>query len=106
MLKRTLLTLLLIIQAVGGGAVSLAHARDLVTEPPHIEATHGAGCAILHDELRCALCHYASTGVITPDAFTFVAAATAVRIVPVHPARYVAAAIHLTTSARAPPTIS
>lgn len=104
-MKRTLLTLLLVIQAVGGGAVSLAHARDLVTEPPHIEATHGAGCVILHDELRCALCHYTSTGVITTDAFTFVAAATDVRIVPVQPALYVAAATHRTTPARAPPTV-
>ena len=106
MLKRITLTLLLVIQALGGGAISLAHARDLVTEPPHVEARHSAGCAILHDELRCALCHYASTGVVTPAAFTFSAAATDVRVAPVPQTLSVVAAVPLTTPARAPPVIS
>jgi hypothetical protein len=74
-------------------------------EAPHIEASHSAGCAILHDELRCALCHYASTSVVTQNAFTFVAAATYVRVAPVQAALYVAAAVHLITSARAPPAL-
>ena len=105
MLKRISLTLLLVIQALGGGAVSLAHARDLVTEPPHVEASHSARCAILHDELRCALCHYASARVVTQQAFRFTASAAAVRVVQAQPAVYVAVAIRLTTPARAPPTV-
>ena len=105
MLKRITLTLLLVIQALGGGAISLAHARDLVTQPPHIEAGHSAGCAILHDELRCALCHYASTGVVAQHAFTFAAAATDLRVASVQPLLSVAAAVRFTTPARAPPTV-
>lgn len=105
MLKRIVLTLLLVIQALGGGAISLAHARDQVTEPPHVEASHSAQCAILHDELRCALCHYASTGVVVQHAFTFVTAATDVRVAPVQPLVSVATAVRFTTPARAPPTV-
>jgi len=60
MFKRISLAILLAIQALGGGAVSLAHARDAVVAPPGYEASHSARCAILHDELRCALCQYAS----------------------------------------------
>src|SRR5467141_102266 len=55
MLKRIPLMLLLGIQALGGGAITLAHARDAVVAPPGFEARHDARCAILHDELRCAL---------------------------------------------------
>ena len=106
MLKRVSLTLLLVIQALGGGAISLAHARDPVAEPPHVEASHSARCAILHDELRCALCHYASARVVMQNAFTFTAPARDVRIASAQPAPYVAAAVPLTTSARAPPVLS
>jgi hypothetical protein len=106
MLKRVSLTVLLIIQALGGGAISLAHARDQVIEPPHFEASHSARCAILHDELRCALCHYASARVVTQTAFTFTASATDLRIAPAQPAPYVATAVHRTTPARAPPVLS
>jgi hypothetical protein len=105
MLKRVTLTLLLVIQAFGGGAITLAHARDQVTEPPHVEATHSARCAILHDELRCALCQYASARVVTQESFTFAAPATDMRAAPVAPVLYVAAATRLTTPARAPPAL-
>ncbi len=69
MLRRISLTLLLAIQALGGGAITLAHTRDAVVAPPGFEASHNARCAILHDELRCALCHYASARVVTQQAF-------------------------------------
>ena len=105
MLKRVSLALLLVIQALGGGSVTLAHARDLVIEPPHVESSHSARCAILHDELRCALCHYASAGVVTQDAFTFTASASDVRVAPAQPAVYIASAVRLTTPARAPPAV-
>src|SRR5206468_12504299 len=58
--KRIALAMLLAIQVLGGGAITLAHARDVVAAPPGVEASHTARCAILHDELRCALCHYAN----------------------------------------------
>jgi hypothetical protein len=64
MLKRIPLTMLLAIQVLGGGAVTLAHARDVVAAPPAVEASHDARCAILHDELRCALCHYAGARIL------------------------------------------
>lgn len=59
--------LLLMIQALGGGAVALAHARDVVQAPPAVEATHD-GCPILHDGPRCALCQYAGARVVAQDA--------------------------------------
>ncbi len=103
MLRRIALTLLLAIQALGGGAISLAHARDAVVAPPGLEASHNARCAILHDELRCALCHYASARVITQQAFTLAEPATTVRIAPVARVFLVVAAVRRTAPARAPP---
>ena len=105
MVRRMSLSIMLAIQALGGGAVSLAHARDAVVAPPGYEASHSARCAILHDELRCALCHYVSARVVTQKAFTFAAPASAVRVIPVQPVAYVAVAVPLTTRARAPPAV-
>ena len=56
---RFLAALLLVFQGLAGGAVSLAHASERLTAPAHIEAQHSAACLALHDELRCALCHWA-----------------------------------------------
>jgi hypothetical protein len=103
MLRRIPLTILLVIQALGGGAVSLAHAREVVVAPPGFEASHNARCAILHDELRCALCHYASARVVTQPAFTLPAPRATIRVVLVQPVVAVAAAVRRTTPARAPP---
>src|SRR3989449_11718893 len=103
MLKRIPLMLLLAIQALGGGAISCAHARDAVVAPPGFEASHNARCAILHDEMRCALCHYASARVVTQHAFTLAAPATAVRFAPVERVVFVAPAVPRTAPARAPP---
>jgi len=103
MLKRIPLAILLALQALGGGAISLAHARDVVVAPPGFEASHNARCAILHDEMRCALCHYASARVVTQHAFTLAAPATAVRFAPVQRVVSVAAAVRRTAPARAPP---
>jgi hypothetical protein len=103
MLKRIPLMLLLAIQALGGGAITLAHARDVVVAPPGFEARHDARCAILHDELRCALCHYASARVVRQQAFTLAIPTVAIRVVPVQPVVAVAAAVRRTAPARAPP---
>ena len=103
MLKRIPLMLLLAIQALGGGAISLAHARDAVVAPPGFEARHDARCAILHDELRCALCHYASARVVRQQAFTLNTPQVAVRVAPVQPVVVFAAVVPLTAPARAPP---
>src|SRR5258705_10965179 len=105
MLRRVSLTLLLAIQALGGGAIPLAHTRDAVVAPPGFEASHNARCAILHDELRCALCHYASARVVTQQAFTLPTPATTVRVAPVPRVFSVAATIRLTAPARAPPLV-
>ncbi|HEY3221657.1 MAG TPA: hypothetical protein VGJ80_13065 [Gemmatimonadales bacterium] len=103
MLRRIALTLLLTIQALGGGAISLAHARDAVVAPPGFEAGHNARCAILHDELRCALCHYASARVVTQQPFILATPRIAIRVVSVQPMAAVAAVVLLTAPARAPP---
>lgn len=103
MLKRIPLMLLLAIQALGGGAITLAHARDAVAAPPGYEARHDARCAILHDELRCALCHYASARVVTQQPFTLTTPQAAIRVVTVQPVVTFAAVVRLTAPARAPP---
>ena len=103
MLRRIPLMLLLAIQAFGGGAITLAHARDVVVAPPGFEASHDARCAILHDELRCALCQYASARVVTQQAFTFTTPRAAIRVASVQPVVLFAAVVRLTAPARAPP---
>src|SRR5258705_1246817 len=69
-LTRAILTVLLAVQALGGGAVTLAHARDVVTAPAAFEARHDARCVVLHDALPCALCHYASAHVVAQPSAT------------------------------------
>ncbi len=103
MLRRFPLAILLALQAFGGGAISLAHARDTVVAPPGFEASHSARCAILHDEMRCALCHYASGRVVTPPTFTIPEPTSVVRIALELPAISLAAVVRLTAPARAPP---
>jgi hypothetical protein len=103
MLKRIPLTILLALQALGGGAITLAHARDVVAAPPGFESRHDGRCAILHDELRCALCHYASARVVTPQTFTVPVTAKTVRFTPVPLVFSVAAVTRLTAPARGPP---
>ena len=102
MLKRIPLMLLLAIQALGGGAITLAHAREEVVAPPGVEAAH-QHCAVLHDELRCALCHYASARVVTPQPFTLSTPRAAIRVVFTQPVVTFAAVVPLTAPARAPP---
>jgi len=102
MLRRIPLILLLAVQALGGGAISLAHAREEVVAPPGFEAAH-EHCAVLHDELRCALCHYASARVVTPQTFTIPEPTSDVRFAPDQPAISLAAVARLTAPARAPP---
>ena len=63
---RYLATLLLVLQGLAGGAVSLAHASERLTAPAHIEAQHGSACLALHDELRCALCQWAGAQAAPP----------------------------------------
>ncbi|HYR32300.1 MAG TPA: hypothetical protein VEO93_10285 [Gemmatimonadales bacterium] len=56
--------LLLVLQALAGGVVALAHAGERTSAPVAIESHHDAHCLVLHDELRCALCQYASAQVV------------------------------------------
>ncbi len=57
--RRWLAALLVVVQALASGAVTLAHARERFSAPAHVESRHSSGCLVLHDELRCALCHFA-----------------------------------------------
>ena len=103
MLKRVPLILLLVVQVLGGGAVTLAHARDVVAAPPGVEASHDERCAILHDEMRCALCHYASARVVTHQIFTLATPGETIRFTPVEPVFDLGSVTKLTALARAPP---
>lgn len=106
MLKRVPLILLLVVQALGGGAITLAHARDVVAAPPGVEASHDGRCAILHDEMRCALCQYASARVVTQQTLTIATPAEPTRCPPIEPIVCVATVTSLTAPARAPPVLS
>jgi len=103
MLKRIPLMLLLRHSGSWRWRDHVAHARDAVVAPPGFEARHDARCAILHDELRCALCHYASARVVRQQVFTFTTPRAAVRVAPVQPVVVFAAVVRLTAPARAPP---
>jgi len=104
MLRRIPLVILLAIQALGGGAITLAHARDVVVAPPGLEASHDAQCAILHDEVRCALCHYASARVAVQQDVLLPAAPTPRALAtPALTAVVFASTVPLTAPARAPP---
>ena len=103
-LTRSWVAVLLVIQAFGGGAITLAHARDVVAAPPGIEAGHDGRCAILHNELRCALCHYAGARVVVQETvFTASASVARVQHSPAQRVGAAASAIDLTAPARAPP---
>jgi hypothetical protein len=106
MAKRIPLILLLVVQALGGGAITLAHSRDVVAAPPGVEASHDGRCAILHDQMRCALCHYASARVVTQQTFTIATPAATIRPTRVEPIVSVASVTSLTPPARAPPLSS
>ncbi|HKA59044.1 MAG TPA: hypothetical protein VKD28_10555 [Gemmatimonadales bacterium] len=105
MQKRVTLAILLAIQVLGGGAVTLAHARDVVVTQPGLEASHTTRCPILHDEQRCALCHYAGARVVTQQVFTIEMPVAAVRFTHAQPIASVHSIDRLTAPARAPPTV-
>jgi hypothetical protein len=103
--KRIALSILLAIQMLGGSAVTLAHARDVVVAQPGVEASHSARCAILHNELRCALCHYASGRVVTQQVFTIEMPVGIVRFSHTAAVASARSIDRLTAPARAPPPL-
>jgi hypothetical protein len=105
-LSRTALSLLLVIQAVGGGAMTLAHARDVVAAPAAVERAHTHNCPVLHDALRCALCHYAGARVVVQQAtITPPSRPTRARMPLDRAIVAVASAVQRTSPARAPPPL-
>ncbi len=105
-MKRFGFAVLFVVQALASGAVSLAHARDVLVAPAGIEASHSSRCAILHDELRCALCHYAGTRVVAQHTIVNLSAPVARALfVPVQLAPLVTVAVRFTPPPRAPPSV-
>ena len=99
-------SLLLVVQALGGGAVTLGHARDVVTTPAAFEAAHDGRCVVLHDAVRCALCHYASAQVVVQQAVVTLPSRPTRALVPLtRLVIAVSSTIHRTAPARAPPTV-
>ena len=107
MLKRVALTILLVVQVLGGGAVTLAHARDVVVAQAGVEANHTARCAILHNELRCALCHFMTTRVVTQHVVIIETPVAGARLTPPQPVVSVPPIVRLTPARapRAPPPV-
>jgi len=99
-----LAAVLLVIQAVSGGVVPLAHASERLTAPAHIEAQRDSGCVVLHDELRCVLCHYAGARVVSQQVRTQSATTTPTELRPERAdVARAAGPDHLTSPPRAPP---
>ena len=59
--------LLLVLRGLGGGALVLAHAAEAATAPTALETPQHTDCVVVHDALRCAVCHVVAIGV-TPVA--------------------------------------
>ena len=90
---------------VGGADVAKELPRDVVAAPPGVEASHTARCAILHDELRCALCHYANARIVPQQVFTVEIPLAGVRFTHTQPFVSVRSVSRLAAPARAPPTL-
>jgi hypothetical protein len=102
---RRLAALLLVLQGLAGSAVSLAHASERLSAPIHVEAQHATACIALHDELRCALCHYAGSQVQSQPPRTPLAAAAATDArLPGRSAAPACRSDHRTAPPRGPPT--
>lgn len=99
--------LLLVLQALAGGVVALAHAGERTTAPVAIESHHDAHCLVLHDELRCALCQYANAHVVAGTVAVRIPGSRPV-VRPVEPPRLVLVVTPVLRDARprAPPTLS
>lgn len=52
--------LLVVVQALAGGTVALAHAEEPTPSRVRLESGHTAQCPPLHDEIRCTLCQFSS----------------------------------------------
>jgi len=105
--RASLASVLLLLQVVAGGAVSLADASEPLTAASHIEARHEPGCPVLHDALRCALCHYAGTRVVVQQTAITTPDRPAPIVAPrVDPVPVIAARLQFTASPRAPPPVS
>lgn len=95
---------LLMLQAVAGGAVALAHANETVPAGSAIEASHDTRCPVVHDPLRCALCHYAAARVATQRPAVVIPGRPARAAVPlVDRVRIVAPVEDFSAPPRAPP---
>lgn len=106
-LRRAAAAVLLVSQAAGAGAVTLAHARDVVTAPATVEASHDSRCPVLHDALRCALCQYAGARVVVQQTVVTVpTGAVRVRIPRAQRVVAVASPVRYTAPPRAPPFFS
>ena len=95
---------LLVLQALAGGLVPLAHAGERETAPTTIEAHHDARCVVIHDAMRCALCQYAGS-LTTPPAVLKVGVRASA---PARPAPHAAkvgtgSATYVASQPRAPP---
>ena len=102
-----LAALLLVLQALGGGAVALAHADERSSAPAAFEAHHTASCPVVHDASRCALCQYAGLRVAPAPAIAQPSTATRpVRPCIAEPRSRFEFTRHLTAPPRAPPVVS
>jgi len=65
---------LLVAQLFGSSVVGLAHARESLDAPHHIESASSDECLVIHDAARCVTCAYAQARAATPRAAVFLPA--------------------------------
>ena len=57
---------LLLAQLGAGGATSLAHARERLDAPRHIESASTEQCLVVHDATRCVVCAFSHARATAP----------------------------------------
>ena len=91
-------------QLFGGSVVSLAHARERLDAPRHIESATSEQCLVVHDEARCVTCAFTHARATAATATVIIPALPPARLIapPQVTGLHARAATH-SGNARAPP---
>lgn len=79
-LTQLVAALLIVLQGLATGLVTLAHASEQISATPALVAPGNSQGVASHDELRCPLCHYAGARAHPVDEPAIVAVANVERI--------------------------
>ena len=78
-------SLLLLARGLGDGALALAHTWEAPAAPVALGSPQHTDCVVMHDALRCAVCHVTGSGVMPAAAHWVPSADTRLPALPVPP---------------------